>query len=190
MPKIIDREQYRKQLLHKSFDLLAEKSYSKITMREIAKGLAVSTGTLYHYFPSKESLFLQLVEEITQRDISLFLAEVEPNLSLKHRIEALIDYVEKYQDYFFKQNLLFIDFYQHQRLNGGLDMEILQDVWEKTRQAIAEYLEISDMAKIDFMLTFFDGLLFGKLYEGKCASFSEQTSLLKRLMTYELALIN
>ncbi|PLZ35065.1 TetR family transcriptional regulator, partial [Fischerella thermalis WC542] len=74
MPKIVDHEQYRKELLMKSFDLFAQKGYAAITMRDIAKELGVSTGTLYHYFSNKKALFLQLVEEQTRQDILNFLA--------------------------------------------------------------------------------------------------------------------
>ena len=44
-------------------------------MRQIAGGLKVSTGTLYHYFPNKQALFEQLVEEICQQDIITALTE-------------------------------------------------------------------------------------------------------------------
>jgi AcrR family transcriptional regulator len=54
MPKIVDHDQYRKELLSKCFDLFAEKGYGSITMRQIAEGLNVSTGTLYHYFPANK----------------------------------------------------------------------------------------------------------------------------------------
>jgi AcrR family transcriptional regulator len=182
MPKIVDHEQYRKELLFKSFDLFAEKSYSAITMREIAKGLAVSTGTLYHYFSSKESLFLQLLEELTKRDILFFWSEVEKATMLTERVGALVDFVEKHQDYFFKQNMLYMDFYQYQSQNHSFHAQILQSTWIHARNTIAEYLEISDMAIVDFLLTSFDGLLFGKLYGNNRASFSEQSSLLKRLV--------
>ena len=53
MPKIVDRDRYRKELLNKCFDIFAEKGYSSVTMREIGSEIGVSTGTLYHYFPSK-----------------------------------------------------------------------------------------------------------------------------------------
>jgi AcrR family transcriptional regulator len=180
VPKIVDRPQYRQQLLLESFDLFAEKGYSKITMREIAKGLAVSTGTLYHYFPTKEALFLQLLEELAQRDILFFLSEVDKALTLAERIEALVNFVDQHQDYFYKQNMLYMDFYQHQ--NGVLPDQTLQNTWNHARKTIADYLQISDMAIADFILTFFDGLLFGKLYGGECASFSEQSKLLKHLV--------
>lgn len=75
MPKIVNHEQYRKELLSKCFDLFAAKGYAAITMRQISAGLKVSTGTLYHYFPNKQALFEQLVEEISQQDVITALTE-------------------------------------------------------------------------------------------------------------------
>ena len=112
MLKIVDHKQYRKELLLKCFNLFAEKGYGSITMRQIAQELGVSTGTLYHYFLSKEALFLQLVEEQTQQDIMNFLTEVSSAQTLPERIDALLNFVAKNKDYFFKQTLLCFDFYQ------------------------------------------------------------------------------
>jgi Bacterial regulatory proteins, tetR family. len=39
MPKIVNHEQYRKELLGKCFNLFAEKGYAAITMRQISAGL-------------------------------------------------------------------------------------------------------------------------------------------------------
>jgi len=75
MPKVVDHIQYRRDLLRQSLDLFAEKGYGSLTMRQLAEALGVSTGTLYHYFPSKESLFIQLIEELTEQDISNFLSQ-------------------------------------------------------------------------------------------------------------------
>ena len=78
MPKIVDHDRYRKELLSGCFTLFAERGYGSITMRQIAKALGVSTGTLYHYFPSKESIFMQLVQDSFERNISTFLAQAPP----------------------------------------------------------------------------------------------------------------
>ncbi|MGB6015410.1 MAG: helix-turn-helix domain-containing protein, partial [Nodosilinea sp.] len=48
MPKIVDHDQYRREILDQCFDLFAEKGYAALTMRQIAQELGVSTGTLYH----------------------------------------------------------------------------------------------------------------------------------------------
>jgi AcrR family transcriptional regulator len=39
MPKIVDHDLYRRELVSKCFDLFAEKGYGSITMRQISQGL-------------------------------------------------------------------------------------------------------------------------------------------------------
>jgi AcrR family transcriptional regulator len=183
MPKIVDRDRYRKELLNKSFDLFAEKGYGSTTMRQVAEGLGVSTGTLYHYFPSKEALFVQLVEELTQRDIMTFLTEASQIQGLSERIEAMVNFVAKYEDYFLKQTILFLDFYQQQDRSDVLQNDILARSWIQTKQAVADYLQISNMPLVDFILTFLNGLIVGRMSEGDRLSFKEQGEILKEMLT-------
>lgn len=185
MPKIVDHDQYRKELLGKSFDLFAEKGYASITMREIAQGLGVSTGTLYHYFPNKEALFLQLMEELTQQDILNFLAEAEVGdaKTLPERIEALTSFLAKNEDYFIKQILISVDFYQQQDRAELHNNEILRRSSEQTVQALTDYLQIHDLAIIDFICCWLQGLFLGRLFEGERVSFAEQGELLLKMLT-------
>ncbi|NRA44612.1 MAG: TetR/AcrR family transcriptional regulator [Oligoflexales bacterium] len=46
MPKIVDHEQMRKELLTQSFHYFAYQGYKGVTMRSLAKALDISTGTL------------------------------------------------------------------------------------------------------------------------------------------------
>lgn len=183
MPKIVNHEQYRKELLMKSFDLFGEKGYASITMREIAKGLGVSTGTLYHYFPSKEALFLQLIEELTKQDILNFLAEAGEAKTLAERIKTLMNFVAKNEDYFFKQNLLMLDFYQQQERTDVLHNQTLRKVWDDAIQALAIYLEIEDRALADFIYCFLNGLISARMFEGDTISYTEQSELLANMLT-------
>ncbi|MBW4432584.1 MAG: TetR/AcrR family transcriptional regulator [Pelatocladus maniniholoensis HA4357-MV3] len=183
MPKIVDHKQYRKELLMKSFDLFAEKGYASITMREIAKGLGVSTGTLYHYFPSKEALFLQLIEELTKQDILNFLAEAGDVQTLAERIKSLMNFVAKNEDYFFKQNLLMLDFYQQQERTELLHNQTLSRVWDDAIQALASYLEIEDRAIADFIYCLINGLISARMFEGDTISYTEQSDLLANMLT-------
>ena len=182
MPKIVDHKRYRKELLWKSFDLFAQKGYASITMREIAKELGVSTGTLYHYFPNKEALFLQLVEEQTERDISDFLAEAGDRKSFSERIKTLIDFAAKNEDYFIKQFLLWADFYQQQKRSDILNNRTLQGVLEQNRETLSEYLQIQDKAVIDFIINQFNGLIIGRMFEGEVISYQEQGELLAKMI--------
>ncbi|OKH13376.1 TetR family transcriptional regulator [Fischerella major NIES-592] len=183
MPKIVDHEQYRKELLMKSFDLFAQKGYAAITMREIAKELGVSTGTLYHYFPNKEALFLQLVEEQTRQDILNFFAEAGDAKNLAERIKALMNFVAKNEDYFSKQALLGFDFYQQQGRDEILNNPTMKRAWEDTKQALADYLEIKDQAIINFIYCFLNGIISSRMFEGDTFSYTEQSELLANILT-------
>ena len=112
MPKIVDHDRYRKELLHGCLDLFAERGYGSITMRQIAKGLGVSTGTLYHYFPSKESIFMQLVQELCEQDISSFFAQAPEGLTLEGRLRAIMAFVLQNAQFYYQQLVLWVDFFQ------------------------------------------------------------------------------
>ena len=151
-------------------------------MREIAKEVGVSTGTLYHYFPNKEALFLQLVEEQTGKDISDFLSEAGDAKSLSERIKTLINFFAKDEDYFIKQFLLWTDFYQQQERSEILNNRTLQKIWKQGREALSEYLQIQDKAIIDFIVNQLNGLIVGRMFEGEVISYEEQGELLAEMI--------
>jgi AcrR family transcriptional regulator len=133
-------------------------------MRQLAEGLGVSTGTLYHYFPNKENMFLQLVEELTEQDISYFLSHAPTPPCQLERLEAVMDFVVDNLEYFTKQQLLWIDFYQHSH-RTNLDLPaILDKLWNRTRQALSDYLQTQNSDILDFILIFMDGLLMQQIY--------------------------
>ena len=182
MPKIVDHDQYRKELLMKSFDLFAQKGYDSLTMRQLAQGLGVSTGTLYHYFGSKEALFCQLVQEQTQQDIMHFLAEAGNPPTLPERFDIVFNFIAKNEDYFLKQCLLWIEFCQQQNWNKDLYNEALKQADEQTIQTIADYLQITDPIA-EFVYTFIYGLLLRRLYGDETVSYIEQAAMLCKMLT-------
>lgn len=137
---------------------------------------------MYHYFPSKEALFWQLVEEQTQQDILDFLTVAEDAQTLPERIEALINFVAKNEDYFLKQMSVWIDFCQQQERKEIINHETLRRATAELKQAIADYLQIQDKASAKFILTFFNGLILERLFECEIISFEEQGTLLKKML--------
>ena len=59
----VDKEERRAGILVVVRDLFERMPYPEITMAEVATRAALAKGTLYLYFPSKESLFLALQEQ-------------------------------------------------------------------------------------------------------------------------------
>lgn len=175
MPKIVDRQEYRQALLDQCFDLFAEKGYASVTMQQIAAELGVSTGTLYHYFPNKKSLFEQLIEEITQRDIFMAIAELEDKKTLLENMEALGNFIAKNEDYFIKQIYLYVDFSQSHSREEMKENNILVQADRRCQKALSEVLEIEDSMIIQLLMSFINGLLMDRL----CGSLSGDVSVIK-----------
>lgn len=180
MPKIVDRQQYRKQLLQQSFELFAEIGYGNITMRQLAQTLGVSTGTLYHYFPSKEAMFLQLVTEQTQQDIATFLTRasaIPPDI--RSRVRAILDFVSENREYFTQQAIVSLDYCQQYR-NRSQEPQadpIFEQVDRELIQVINDYLPIDNPEIAGFILNFINGLILGEIYHSNFTNWEVQSEL-------------
>jgi AcrR family transcriptional regulator len=177
MPKIIDHDQYRKELLSQCFDLFAAKGYAAITMRQIAKGLRVSTGTLYHYFPSKEMLFEQMVREMAGQDIRNALVEIQAKESTIDRLEAVFQFIAKNEAYFIKQNLIWVEFYQQQKRDGGDRLSLFCQIWQEYETEIVELIAIKDENILQLLRSFIDGMLLHRMFSPETCSFETQVPL-------------
>ncbi|PSR17900.1 TetR/AcrR family transcriptional regulator [filamentous cyanobacterium CCP3] len=178
MPKIVDHDQYRKELLDQCVDLFAEKGYVALTMRQIAQELGVSTGTLYHYFPSKEGLFEQLVRETTLRDMQNAIAAAGQQDCVLGRIEAALEFVAQNEDFLRKKMLIWIEFYQHQHRESDAPIEVFQAVWQESKQQIAALLGLDDPQLMGFLCCAVDGILLHRIYEPQNCSFRDRARLL------------
>ncbi|GCL35266.1 transcriptional regulator [Sphaerospermopsis reniformis] len=184
MPKIVDHEQYRKELLGKCFNLFAEKGYGTITMRQIAQSLGVSTGTLYHYFPSKQALFEQLVEEISQQDVIAALAELGGKNNISEMMTALGNYLVNNEDYLIKWTYVWVDFCQNQDSKTMLNnSKVFKRANKRYQQAACEFLGIEDQVLASFVLSFVNGVILEKLWGDETIDFLEQCQLLGEMLT-------
>lgn len=185
MPKIVDHDRYRKELMHQCLALFAERGYGSITMRQIAQNLSVSTGTLYHYFPSKESIFMQLVQELCEQDIANFFAQAPTRKTLTERLQIVMAFFLKNFKFYQQQLLLWVDFYQHTQRKAIDDQQFLQKIWWHAHEQLVAYLQLpSDKAA--FVLVFMDGLLLQCLYDhdtNDSTWVEHQSQLLIELMT-------
>ncbi|MBE9257713.1 MULTISPECIES: TetR/AcrR family transcriptional regulator [Aphanizomenonaceae] len=184
MPKIVNHEQYRKELLSKCFDLFAAKGYAAITMRQISAGLKVSTGTLYHYFPNKQALFEQLVEEISQQDVITALTEFGGKKTLSELMETLGQYLVKNEDYLIKWTYLWVDFCQHQDSKIILNNStVFKRANQRCQQLACDLLGIRDVVLASFVLSFVNGVVLEKLWGNENIDFPEQCKLLGKMIT-------
>ena len=57
----MDPQERRRQILQRSGEIFATKGISATTVREIADACGVYSGTLYHYFPSKDAIVTEII---------------------------------------------------------------------------------------------------------------------------------
>ncbi|NJL89672.1 MAG: TetR/AcrR family transcriptional regulator [Coleofasciculaceae cyanobacterium SM2_1_6] len=181
MPKIVDHDQYRKELLAKSFNLFAEKGYAAITMRQVAQGIGVSTGTLYHYFPSKEVLFEQLIEQSCQESILTVQSRMKNTQTLRERLALVAEYIEEQEEKLIRQTQLWIDFCQHHAVNPK-DLSLWQRMNHRHEQAAAEMLEITNPEIVKLLGCVIDGVLLGRMLGSREISFTKQLGLFGEIL--------
>ena len=183
MPKIIDHDQRRETLLRQSLQLFAEYGYAGLTMRQIAESLGVTTGVLYHYFPSKEVLFEKLTEHLTEQDILGALRETAPAGSREDKTRALMRFVGDNEPYFVQQLLLLSEIYRVQKGDTARTLEAVRAATERYVTAIGQALELDDPVLARFVFIVISGLVLQRYLDGADTSFEEQREVLVRLMS-------
>lgn len=157
MPRIVDHNQQRDELLGKSFALFAERGYAAVTMRELARELGVSTGTLYHYFQGKEDVFAQLFGWMARRHVDGLLATLPTDEgALSARADALFDFIECHIEDLQHALALALEFRRHAA-------PAAQAVFARTlafyRANLAEQLGLDPPARAEAVLSAIFGLL-------------------------------
>ena len=64
----------RHQILDAAMAMLHEKGFARTTMSDVARRAGIGRGTVYWHFPSKDELFLAVV----QREVEQMSAQLEP----------------------------------------------------------------------------------------------------------------
>jgi len=114
MPKIINHDKYREEMILKCFELFGKKGFINVTMREIATDLNVSTGALYHYFPTKQAIFEQMMTYIINKDLEQLREVTNRDESPEDRMIKAGEVINKNKDYYQKILLLTLDYFRNQ----------------------------------------------------------------------------
>lgn len=112
MPRLVDPTARRAELLAPAFALFADRGYAAVSMRDLARAAGVTTGALYHYFPSKEALFEALVRDRAAADVAGATRSLPASASPEERLAALTTYVVRNLDPLQDALRLVIDFVQ------------------------------------------------------------------------------
>lgn len=64
MPKIVDHQTHSQDIARRAAKYFSNHGYAGTSMRKIADYLGLSKSALYHYFPTKEDLFLACTRQV------------------------------------------------------------------------------------------------------------------------------
>jgi AcrR family transcriptional regulator len=88
-------------------------------MRALASGLGVSTGTLYHYFDSKDDIFEHMLVWLSGRDVVEATSLIPDDAPRRVRLELLFGWIRANAQYLSRLLLLTLDFQRHRPDEAG-----------------------------------------------------------------------
>ncbi len=77
------------KILAAAEDLFLARSYAEVTMDQIAEKADVTKGGLYHHFPGKEALYLEMMQSDMTRMKDLFSRAIEEGAGCRDRLRRL-----------------------------------------------------------------------------------------------------
>ncbi len=178
MPKIVDHDAMRARILTRSFELFAKKGFAAVTMRGIARESGVSTGSLYHYFETKEHLFRELVRLYATNDITAAVAALPDDADDATRLRTMFDFVTAAESQLQHFILLVLDYVRHR----GEPSEVVQDAMASYRNAIAEQLRGLDPLFGTVLLDALIGLMVHRFLDPNAGDFAERSAAFERIL--------
>ena len=179
MPKIVNHDEYRQELLKKSLRLFTRRGYHNINMKEIAAENGVSTGSLYHYFPSKENMLAQMIAWLGDENVDEYIHRTESIESIRERFDMIVDYWRENGGLYEDIMLLAIDVYRNVDIKQW--REVYSFLAERYTAGMAERLNISrQFARAIFI--YFLGLSFHSLAFDEPNEYDNQIDFLNTIL--------
>ncbi len=66
MPKVVNVEEMKQQILAEAIPVFIQRGYHKATFAEIARRCSIGRTTIYQYFRNKDEIFMYAVKQINQ----------------------------------------------------------------------------------------------------------------------------
>ncbi|WP_134011150.1 MULTISPECIES: TetR/AcrR family transcriptional regulator [Kribbella] len=87
----VKRERTRRLIADKAFELFSDNGFGRTTVEQIAAAAEVGPSTLYRYFPTKEGLVLEFVDDCLADAVDWF--HQQPAMDLPDGLRAVIERV-------------------------------------------------------------------------------------------------
>ena len=156
MPKIVDHDERREELLEPCLGLFARKGFHAISMREIARHLGVTTGTLYHYFEGKLDLFEHMIDRVIKADVEAAMIEVPADQPWPSKLLNLSKYLGSREGRFAQIIHVTLDY---KRYEGESSKAFTDKVLNAYLNTIRSQLGIKDTVQLDALFSLLLGVI-------------------------------
>lgn len=110
MPKIVNKDEKRREIAQACIPLLNEVGIKKFTVSAAAKIAGIGKGTIYEYFENKEDIIFEVINIHIEKHDEVFLENIKKVTSIREKIKCffymVIDddeyaqgHLKGYQDY-------------------------------------------------------------------------------------------
>jgi len=186
MPKIVNRDAYRDELLSGCFSVFARYGYDKVTMRKIAQVLGVSTGTLYHYFPNKQAIIKALFDWVMRTNIGDAFNRMHDIDDIYKRIDIASGFWKEYGEYYQKVMLLAFDLWRNSTKDES--QPVFMSFSRYYRDAMVRIFEISeDFSELLFII--FLGSVFHSIITPDHFSYNKTVDTIAQLISKEKGIV-
>lgn len=147
MPKIVDIEQKKLEIIDRAINVFSEKGYYNTNLIDIAKACSMGRTTLYQYFNNKDEIYLYILE-LGMSYFLLKLNKLKQDVSLSN-----IDRLKKITNYLLvnidgqRVSRGFVDFWLMVRHNNSDVENRLFELYEILENSIKELLDLAVESK-------------------------------------------
>ena len=133
------KEKRRQEILYAGLSLFIQKGYSGTTIKDIAGAVGMSVGLMFHYFASKEELYLELVNlGIDGPMSSVQPTQLEPLLFFEETAKRILDYIQT-QPFVAKMFVLMHQAYYSDDVPASVKQRLIGfDVYTPTAQIVRQ----------------------------------------------------
>ncbi len=163
------RTRRREQILKVAAEIFIQKGYHAANVSDVAQKAGVSQGTIYHYFPDKENLFLAVYESWEIRNLQSELRDALENAATPtEQLGLLAQMVAKRMEQAKDILPAYTEFWSHIHRNKAIKIGF-QNMFKDMRGILAriirngidknEFVNTEPMTMAAILIAVFDGLI-------------------------------
>ncbi len=155
----------RERLLQAGYAFIAKRPFDSVTVDEIADAAGVAHGLLFHYFGSKQGLYLEIIRDAAEHLEKIHLEQHPPGVPAEEKLAA---FLHRHMGFIRRWPTAYALYSR-----GALSAEV-REIWEQSKQralrVVLQYFEVHQptrrqLALARAWLAFFDELVLSWLQE-------------------------